>query len=114
MVLDVGSGQVPPGMTEMFGPLVDIIAPILSTLSWVMGGVFGLYLILLLVRTYYEHKRVKILKEIRDDVKFLREQSSFDNASKLIGIDKKENKKSTRKRNNNTKKNNKTNSKKKK
>ena len=93
MVLDVGSGQVPPGMTEMFGPLVKIIAPILSTVSWVLGGVFGLYLLLLIVRTYYEHKRVKILKEIRNDVRFLREQASFDNASKLISIDKKESKK---------------------
>ncbi len=97
MVLDVASSQVPTGMTEMFGPLVKIIAPILSTVSWVLGGAFGIYLILVIVKIYYDHKRIKILKEIRNDVKFLREQVSFDNASKLINIDKKESKKNNSK-----------------
>ena len=48
--------------------LIQTVQPIIVKLSVLLGGVFGLYLILILVRVYFEHKKVKILKQIRFDL----------------------------------------------
>ena len=84
MAVDAASAinNVPPQITELLGPLVNVVGPILSTLSWVLGGIFGLYLILLLFRVYFDHKRVKILKKIQKDVHFLREHAVVSHISK--------------------------------
>jgi len=49
-------------------PVIDSIQPFLVKLSFFVGGIFGLYLILILARVYYERKSVKILKDIRYDL----------------------------------------------
>lgn len=48
--------------------LQDTIQSLLTKLSFLAGGIFGLYVILLLVRMYYERKKVKLLEDIRNDV----------------------------------------------
>lgn len=48
--------------------LQDSIQSLLTKLSFLAGGIFGLYVILLLVRMYYERKKVKLLEDIRNDV----------------------------------------------
>lgn len=46
-------------------PLVDAFSPWLRKLNVIVGGIFGLYVILILVRIYYERKKMKILQQIR-------------------------------------------------
>lgn len=78
-----GAGQIPPELLQILQPLMDVVEPILSTLSWMIGGIFGIYLLWLVTKIYFDNKRVKLLKEIRDDIKFLREQAeSKQNKSK--------------------------------
>jgi len=60
------ANQTPPEMAQFLQPLVDVISPFVSVASWLLGGVFGIYLILLVVRIYYEHRKLKILIQIRD------------------------------------------------
>lgn len=48
--------------------LQDTVQSLLTRLSFLAGGFFGLYVILLLVRMYYERKKVKLLEDIRNDV----------------------------------------------
>ncbi|MBU1111178.1 MAG: hypothetical protein ABIG93_02775 [archaeon] len=60
------AAQTPPEALQFLQPLAEIMGPFLSILSWLMGGVFGVYVILLIVRIYYEHRKLKILKEIRN------------------------------------------------
>ena len=69
------TGQVPPETVAFLQPLMDVVGPVISTLSWMIGGIFGIYVLWLLIKIYYDHKRIKILKEIRNDIKFLREQA---------------------------------------
>ena len=48
--------------------VLDTVNPFLRQLSFFIGGIFGLYLILMIARVYYERKSVKILKDIRYDL----------------------------------------------
>ncbi len=56
-------------------PFAELIAPIVSQLSVIIGGVFGLYLLLILIRIYYERKKVSLLKRIHDDMHYMRLQT---------------------------------------
>jgi len=57
--------------TGAIQPLVDTIAPIVGWVSAIVGGLFGLYLIMVILRSYYEHKRYNVLKDIRYDLDYL-------------------------------------------
>ncbi len=52
-------------------PLQEAILPVVKTFSALVGGIFGLYLILILVRIYYERKNFKVLKEIKTEIEQL-------------------------------------------
>ena len=56
-------------------PFAEMIRPIVGQLSVIIGGVFGLYLVLILIRIYYERKKVSLLKRIHDDMHYLRMQT---------------------------------------
>jgi hypothetical protein len=58
MVTDLGTLQ----------PLIDTIQPAVSTLSLLVGGIFGVYLLLLFFRVYYDLKKIKLLEDIRYDL----------------------------------------------
>jgi len=49
-------------------PVAGVVLPVLKELSIFVGGIFGLYVILILIRVYYERKKVKILEDIRFDL----------------------------------------------
>tara|TARA_Y100000310_G_C20595428_1_gene770257 strand:+ start:272 stop:610 length:339 start_codon:yes stop_codon:yes gene_type:complete len=61
--------NVPP---ELVGTGLDtlylIIQPLFKRLSVLVGGIFGLYFILIVFRVYYEKKKVRLLKDIRYDL----------------------------------------------
>jgi hypothetical protein len=65
------------GVDAIFEPLLPVIRPIFFKLNILLGGLFGLYVILLITRVYYEYQKLKILKAIRFDL---------DQANKHIGI----------------------------
>ena len=48
--------------------IVNAIQPLLGKLSIIVGGIFGLYIILIFIRIYYERKKVRILKDIVYDL----------------------------------------------
>ena len=60
--------QVAPEMIDGIQPLIDLVQPVFIKASIVVGGIFGIYLILLIVRVHYERKKVKILQDIRYDL----------------------------------------------
>tara|TARA_Y100000310_G_C20098467_1_gene541587 strand:- start:30 stop:497 length:468 start_codon:yes stop_codon:yes gene_type:complete len=53
---------------DILKPVFDTIQPFLRKLSFLVGGIFGLYLILILARVHYERKKVKLLEAIRYDL----------------------------------------------
>lgn len=68
MALDKAIIQAAPEMIEGVQPLIDLVQPFFIKASIVVGGIFGIYLLLLLVRVHYERKKVKILQDIRYDL----------------------------------------------
>jgi len=58
----------PPELMGEVPDLLSNIQPLLTKLSVVVGGIFGLYFILIIVRVYYERRKVKILEDIRYDL----------------------------------------------
>ncbi len=60
--------QAAPDSIDFFQPLIDFFQPIFVKASLVVGGIFGVYLILLFARVHYERKKVKLLQDIRFDL----------------------------------------------
>ena len=58
------AADIVPGLQ----PLIEAVRPFFLKISVLVGGIFGLYFILLLARVYYERKKVKLLKDIRYDL----------------------------------------------
>lgn len=51
--------------TLLILPIIDKIQPILINLSLLVGGIFGLYLIMTLSKIYYDRKNSRLLQDIR-------------------------------------------------
>ena len=68
MALEQAAMQAAPEVIEGIQPLVDLVQPVFLKASILVGGIFGLYIILILVRIHYERKKVKILQDIRYDL----------------------------------------------
>ena len=65
---DFQEGNVEIDLVPELQPIIDTVQPLLRKLSLLVGGLFGLYLILILARVYYERKKVKLLEAIRYDL----------------------------------------------
>ncbi len=65
--------EVPPltDNTSIENLLTDILQPIFQKLNLLVGGIFGLYFILTIVRIHYERKKARLLADIRKDVDLL-------------------------------------------
>jgi len=68
MVIGNAALQAAPEMIDGIQPLVDFFQPIFVKASVIVGGIFGVYLLLLIARVYYERKKVKLLQDIRFDM----------------------------------------------
>lgn len=69
--LDASGAPESISLESSFGalqPLADLLRPLFVRLSVIIGGIFGLYVILIAVRVYYERKKLHILKDIRYDL----------------------------------------------
>ncbi len=60
------AGQIDP--FAVLQPLVDKLEPLLIKMGFIFGGIFGLYLILLAAKVYFERRKVVILEDIRFDL----------------------------------------------
>lgn len=68
MAVDIPTG-IPTGVpADAIEQLVELLPPVFVKLSLLFGGLFGLYVLLTLIRVYYEGKKIKILKDIRYDL----------------------------------------------
>lgn len=72
---------------QVVQPVIDNLAPLLLKISLIIGGIFGVYLIYILIMLYYEKKRITILKDIRFDLDQINEhyglKTSQDNINGL-------------------------------
>jgi hypothetical protein len=53
---------------ELVQPLINVVQPFFYKLSLLVGGLLGIYFLMLLARIYYDRKKVKILEDIRYDL----------------------------------------------
>ncbi|MEW5896237.1 MAG: hypothetical protein AB1668_00965 [Nanoarchaeota archaeon] len=67
-------------------PLIETIQPLIMKISVLVGGIFGLYLILSLLRVYYEAKKVKLLQAIRYDLDQLNEHYNLPHSKTRAGF----------------------------
>ena len=74
--LDVGSLQ----------PLVDVIRPLIVKASLLVGGLFGIYAILLAFRVYYERKNQILLEKICYDLDHLNQHFGIPSSQERVGF----------------------------
>lgn len=60
--------ELPIDVNAVLEPLITTIQPYLVKLSLLVGGIFGLYLIIIILRVYYDRKTLRLLKDIRYDL----------------------------------------------
>lgn len=65
------ASQQPAELVGFFQPLIEVIKPAMGTLSAIVGGLFGLYFIFIVVRLYYERRKVRLLRNINYDLDYL-------------------------------------------
>ena len=58
-------------------PIVTPVVRIFAVLQGLIGGLFGIYLLLVILRWKEYKQLVKIMKEIRHELKMLNEKISF-------------------------------------
>ena len=58
----------PSVLLSEFETIVQVIQPFFVKFSILVGGVFGIYFLLLLVRIYFENQKVRLLRQIRFDL----------------------------------------------
>ncbi|MEK6845737.1 MAG: hypothetical protein AABY26_03180 [Nanoarchaeota archaeon] len=73
MLIENLSGQALPTTTlpesiQFVQPLVDVIQPLIFKVALLLGGLVGIYLLLLFMRVYYERQVLGVLKDIRYDL----------------------------------------------
>ena len=62
-----------PEGNATFATLMNILPPFFKKASILLGGIFGVYFILLIVRIYFEQKNLRVLKDIRYNLDRLNE-----------------------------------------
>lgn len=65
------------GLGDISNQLESTVQPLIKLAEYILGGLFGLYILLTLIRIHYERKKVNLLKDIRFDL---------DNISKHFGV----------------------------
>src|SRR3990167_5976935 len=83
----VGAETLPTG--ELVLPdnfLINALQPILQKISLLVGGIFGLYVILAIMQVYRERKKVKLLQDIRNDLDLLTKHFGVKHSHEKRGI----------------------------
>lgn len=61
---NVTSGTLQNGLQ----PVLSTVQPFIADLIYIIGGIAGIYLIMIIARVYYERKKVKLLTKILYDL----------------------------------------------
>ncbi len=69
-----------------FQPLIDLIRPFFLKLSVIVGGIFGLYVILIVLRVYYERKNMILLEHIRYNLDHLNQYYGIPSSREKVGF----------------------------
>ena len=67
-------------------PIIDAVKPLVVKVTLLLGGIAGVYAILLLARIHYERKKVKILEHIRYDLDNLNIHYGVPHSRQKIGF----------------------------
>ena len=86
MVISGAATQVATESMDLVQPLVDFFQPIFVKASVIVGGIFGVYLLLLLARVHYERKKVKLLQDIRFDLDQLNMYHGIKTHKQRLGV----------------------------
>ncbi len=81
-------GQAPEILSGL-EPLLGSIRPLVINLSYLLGGIFGLYAVLILVRIYYEKRALRVLNDIRFDLDQLNAHYGLRTSKEQLGFFKK-------------------------
>ncbi|MEK6857825.1 MAG: hypothetical protein AABX39_04530 [Nanoarchaeota archaeon] len=52
-------------------PLANFVQQFVGGIQWFVGGLFGLYMIYFVIQVYRRNQELKVLKEIREEIKHL-------------------------------------------
>ncbi len=63
-----------PSLQSLVEPLVAPVQQFLTFASAILGGVFGLYVISILLRVFYERKVLREVRALKKDIAALSEQ----------------------------------------
>ena len=63
----------------MLEPISNILGTVMNTLKFLVGGVFGLYFIFVLYKLYDMRQQKKIIKEIRNDMAWIKRKLMANN-----------------------------------
>src|SRR3989339_2147051 len=78
-------GEV-PDILGILQPLTDSIRPLVINLSYLLGGIFGLYAVLIIVRIYYEKRALRVLTDIRFDLDQLNSHYGLRTSRQQVGF----------------------------
>ena len=78
--------EIIDGGGSAFQPLIDLIHPFFLKLSVIVGGIFGLYVILIVLRVYYERRNMILLEQIRYDFDHLNQHYGIPSSRDKIGF----------------------------
>ena len=81
--------QIIPESGELILPdtfLTNALQPILQKISLLVGGIFGIYVILAMMQIYRERKKVKLLQDIRNDLDLLTKHFGVKHSHEKRGI----------------------------
>ncbi len=67
-------------------PLIAVIQPFILKLSFIFGGIFGLYVLLIIIRVYYERKKVKLMEAMRYNSDIWNEHHGVPNSRSRRGV----------------------------
>lgn len=67
-------------------PVIEAVSPYVLKVTVLLGGIAGVYALLLLGRLYYERKKVKILQQIRYDLDNLNMHYGIPHSRQKIGL----------------------------
>ena len=85
----LAAAETMPGTGELVLPdnfLTNALQPILQKISLLVGGIFGIYVILAVMQIYRERKKVKLLQDIRNDLDLLTKHFGVKHSHEKRGI----------------------------
>ena len=85
----IAGAETIPGPGEVALPdnfLTNALQPVLERVSILVGGIFGIYVLLAVMQFYRERKKIKLLQDIRNDLDLLTKHFGVKHSHEKNGI----------------------------